>query len=118
MSTITDTTSTTDTPTSRGPARAFLEGCGQALLEPGKFFRERFAHWPLGHALSFGAVLIQAAMFGAVHIVSDLDPSRLATVFPGLLFGVVRAWRGGIGACIVLHALCNLFASTLARGWG
>lgn len=69
-------------------------------------------------ALSFGAVLIQAAMFGAVHIVSDLDPSRLATVFPGLLFGVVRAWRGGIGACIVLHALCNLFASTLARGWG
>lgn len=70
-----------------------------------------------GIELSAPALVLQAAMFGAVHIVSDFDPGRLATFFPGLLFGAVRSWRGGVGACIVLHALCNLFASTLSRGW-
>lgn len=67
--------------------------------------------------LSIVAILAQAALFGAVHIVSDWQPGRLAVFFPGILFGVVRSWRGGVGACIVLHALCNLTASTLDRGW-
>ncbi len=50
-----DTTTTTDIPT-KGPIKSFLEACGQALLEPGKFFRERFSHWTLGQSLSFGVV--------------------------------------------------------------
>ena len=42
---------------------------------------------------------------------------ELATFFPGLLFGWLRARRDGIGAAVVLHALSNLFAETLVRGW-
>ncbi|MCC6875407.1 MAG: CPBP family intramembrane metalloprotease, partial [Sandaracinaceae bacterium] len=37
--------------------------------------------------------------------------------FPGLLFGWMRARRGGIGAALVLHALSNVLADVLERGW-
>ena len=34
-----------------------------------------------------------------------------------LLFGLIRARRGGIGAALVFHALCNLLSEVLTRGW-
>jgi membrane protease YdiL (CAAX protease family) len=34
-----------------------------------------------------------------------------------LLFGWVRAWRGGVGAAIALHAMSNLYSEILARSW-
>ncbi|HEV8550364.1 MAG TPA: CPBP family glutamic-type intramembrane protease, partial [Polyangiaceae bacterium] len=37
---------------------------------------------------------------------------------PALLFGWLRARTRGIGASVALHALCNLFASYLARSYG
>jgi membrane protease YdiL (CAAX protease family) len=37
--------------------------------------------------------------------------------FPALLFGWVRAWRGGIGAALALHASSNLYSEILARSW-
>lgn len=71
----------------------------------------------LGVTVSPVALVVQAALFAIVHYVVDFAPARLAVFFPGLLFGWLRAWRGGIGACILLHALSNVYADLLMRGW-
>lgn len=78
--------------------------------------------WPrrhrlLGVALSPAAWLTQAALFALMHFAMDLAVVRLAVFFPGLLFGWVRAWRGGIGASAALHAMSNLYSDILVRGW-
>jgi membrane protease YdiL (CAAX protease family) len=70
-----------------------------------------------GAEVSLPALVLQAALFALVHFVVDLDPQRLAVFFPGLLFGWLRAWRRGIGASILLHALSNLYADVLIRSW-
>ena len=56
-------------------------------------------------------------LFAAVHFVAIHHPARLAVFFPGLLFGVLRAWRGGVGAAIVFHALSKVYSDLLVRGW-
>ncbi len=71
----------------------------------------------LGVELSVPALLAQAALFALIHFVVDGDPRRLAVFFPALLFGWVRAWRRGIGASLTLHALSNVLAKILIRGW-
>lgn len=78
--------------------------------------------WPrrvrlLGAPVSLGAWLLQAALFALLHFVVDYNPARLAVFFPALLFGWVRALRGGIGAAIFVHAACNLLSDLLIRGW-
>jgi membrane protease YdiL (CAAX protease family) len=60
----------------------------------------------LGAPVGPGFVATQA-LFAAGHLVT-LDPWRLATYFPGLLFGWLRARTGGVAAPIVAHALSNL----------
>jgi membrane protease YdiL (CAAX protease family) len=71
----------------------------------------------LGAMLSPRAWLLQAALFALIHFAVDLNPARLAVFFPALLFGWLRALRGGIGAPAALHALCNLFSDVLVRSW-
>jgi membrane protease YdiL (CAAX protease family) len=44
--------------------------------------------------------------------------ARLAVFFPALLFGWLRARTGGIGASVLFHASCNLYALLLGRGYG
>ena len=46
-------------------------------------------------------------LFAAGHLVT-FQPWRLATFFPGLLFGWLRARTGGVVAPVVAHALSNL----------
>jgi hypothetical protein len=70
-----------------------------------------------GIAFPIIAIAVQAVLFAAVHYAVDLNPIRLAVFFPALLFGSLRAWRGGIGAALVFHALCNLVSDILVRGW-
>lgn len=65
----------------------------------------------LGARLGSGFLLTQA-LFAAGHLVV-LEPWRLGTFFPGLLFGWLRERTGGIAAPVVLHALANLFLATL-----
>ena len=57
------------------------------------------------------------ALFAAIHFVVEPHPARLAVFFPALLFGWARAWRGGIGAALALHAMSNLYSEILARSW-
>ena len=44
-------------------------------------------------------------------------PARLAVFFPGLLFGWIRAWRGGMGAAMAVHAASNIWSEILLSGW-
>ena len=87
------------------------------------YFQTRLSDvWPrqvrvLGVSTPLYAWLMQAFGFGLLHALVDLNPARLVVFFPGLLFGWLRAWRGGIGAAIVVHALSNFYAETLVRGW-
>jgi membrane protease YdiL (CAAX protease family) len=78
--------------------------------------------WPatrklLGANVSVPALLAQAALFAIVHLATEPSLDKLAVFFPGLLFGWMRARRGGIGAAIVFHALSNVLAEILVRGW-
>jgi membrane protease YdiL (CAAX protease family) len=65
----------------------------------------------LGARLGAGFLWTQA-LFALGHLVV-LQPWRLGTFFPGLLFGWLRERTGGLAAPIVLHALSNLFIATL-----
>ena len=71
----------------------------------------------LGASLNVKVIVVQSALFALVHIATGLQVDRLATFFPGLVFGWMRAKRGGIGASLVFHALCNILADFLVRGW-
>jgi membrane protease YdiL (CAAX protease family) len=95
------------------PEEALFRGYFQGRLS------ERFPRRVrvVGASLSLPALLLQAVLFGLIHFAVDLDPARLAVFFPALLFGWLRDLRGGIGAALVLHALCNLFSDVLVRGW-
>ena len=65
----------------------------------------------LGARLGAGFLWTQV-LFAVGHLVV-LQPWRLATFFPGLLFGWVRARTGSVAAPIVVHALSNVFIRTL-----
>ena len=64
------------------------------------------------------AIVVQAALFALMHLLSfEGNPLRLLVFFPGLLFGLVRQWRGGLGAAIILHWLSNLVGLLLHTGF-
>jgi hypothetical protein len=65
----------------------------------------------LGAPLGPGFLATQA-LFAAGHL-ATLQPWRLGTFFPGLLFGWLRERTGGLAAPVVLHALSNLFLRVL-----
>lgn len=95
------------------PEEALFRGYVQSRLGEGLGRVRRV----LGAELSVPAWLLQAALFALLHFVVEPYPARLAVFFPALLFGWLRARRGGIGASAVLHALCNLLSDVLARSW-
>jgi membrane protease YdiL (CAAX protease family) len=65
----------------------------------------------LGARLGKGFLATQA-LFALGHLVV-LQPWRLATFFPGLLFGWLRARTGDVAAGVWFHALSNLFIALL-----
>ena len=96
------------------PEEAFFRGYLQTALE---------TTWPRRRVRLLGAELgagwvVSAAIFAIGHFLTVPSPARLAVFFPALAFGWLRARTGGIGASFLFHALCNLFASWLARGYG
>jgi membrane protease YdiL (CAAX protease family) len=65
----------------------------------------------LGAALGAG-FLSTHVLFALGHLVV-FQVWRLATFFPGLLFGWLRARTGNIAASVVVHALSNVFIQIL-----
>ena len=95
------------------PEEAFFRGYLQTALSDAAPRRVRV----LGVELAPAAWVVQAALFALVHLMVEPHPARLAVFFPGLLFGWVRSWRGGIGAAMALHAMSNLYSEILSRSW-
>ncbi|MFO0681368.1 MAG: MrtC family glutamic-type intramembrane protease [Sandaracinus sp.] len=95
------------------PEEALFRGYVQTRLGDHFFTRWRI----LGTEVVVGAWILQAALFALVHLATGPDVQKLATFFPGLLFGWLRARRGGIGAGIVMHAASNVLAEVLVTGW-
>src|SRR5690606_22363527 len=62
-------------------------------------------------------LLLQAALFAVLDVAWIPSPERLAVFFPALVVGWLGAWRGGIGAARVFHAMCNVLAMVLEHGW-
>jgi membrane protease YdiL (CAAX protease family) len=58
-----------------------------------------------------------AALFALGHIVTDMNPNRLATFFPALVFGVIKERRGSLIGCVLFHALCNIFSDIVVWGF-
>jgi membrane protease YdiL (CAAX protease family) len=68
--------------------------------------------------LTFGwHIPAAAALFALGHFVTDLNPNRLATFFPALVFGIIRERRGSLIGCILFHALCNIFSDLVVWGF-
>ncbi len=65
----------------------------------------------LGADLGRGFLATQA-LFALGHLVR-LQPWRLGTFFPGLLFGWLRARTGDLAAPVLVHALSNLLIAVL-----
>jgi membrane protease YdiL (CAAX protease family) len=94
------------------PEEAFYRGYLQTSLE-----RElNKSVNVLGTRLSWGIVL-SSAIFAVGHLLTELNPARLAVFFPSLVFGFLRARTRGIGASVLFHALCNLFSAYLIRSY-
>ncbi|MCL2824278.1 MAG: MrtC family glutamic-type intramembrane protease [Polyangiaceae bacterium] len=102
------------------PEEAFYRGYLQSSLD------SAWASKPGGpkrHINLLGAQIgwstpVTCAVFAIGHFITEPNPQRLAVFFPSLLFCWLRSRTGGIGAAVILHALANLFSSTLGRGYG
>ena len=95
------------------PEEAFFRGFVQTRLTDAAPRTVRL----LGADVSLAALVGQAALFALVHFVVDLQPGRLAVFFPGLVFGWLRARRGGIGAGVWMHAASNFWSAVLQASW-
>jgi membrane protease YdiL (CAAX protease family) len=99
------------------PEEALFRGYVQTRLTDAWPARTPVGTKLLGADVSLPALVTQAALFAIVHLATEPSLDKLAVFFPGLLFGWMRARRGGIGAAIVFHALSNVLAEILVRGW-
>lgn len=54
-------------------------------------------------------VALTSLLFALTHVLAEPGIGRAAVFFPSLLFGAVRIARGGVGAAVALHTICNLF---------
>jgi membrane protease YdiL (CAAX protease family) len=95
------------------PEEAFYRGYLQTRLDEAWPARVRVLGTAVGPGLA-----VTSLVFALGHVATELHPSRLSVFFPSLLFGWMRTRRGGVGAPAAFHALCNLFASYLARSYG
>ncbi|MDF3066751.1 MAG: hypothetical protein K0R38_2352 [Polyangiaceae bacterium] len=94
------------------PEEAFYRGYLQTTLE-----RELDKSVTIfGTRVGWGIVLT-SAIFAVGHLLTELNPARLAVFFPSLVFGILRARTGGIGASVLFHAMCNLFSAYLIRSY-
>jgi membrane protease YdiL (CAAX protease family) len=94
------------------PEEAFYRGYLQTSLERdlGKTVTV------LGARIGWGLVLT-SAIFALGHLLTELNPARLAVFFPSLVFGFLRARTKGIGASVTFHAMCNLFSAYLLHSY-
>ncbi|MFO0547808.1 MAG: MrtC family glutamic-type intramembrane protease [Polyangiaceae bacterium] len=94
------------------PEEAFFRGFVQTRLKAWLPRSFRVAGLPIG-----SAIVATSAIFAVGHLLTVPNAARLAVFFPSLLFGALRERENGIGAGLLLHALCNLLSSSVAHGY-
>jgi membrane protease YdiL (CAAX protease family) len=95
------------------PEETFYRGYLQSALD--EVYKPRWR--VLGAELGPG-LLLTSALFALGHLCTEFNAARLAVFFPSLVFGYLRARTRGVGAGLLFHALCNLFASYLGQSYG
>ncbi len=93
------------------PEEAFYRGYMQTRLDG--IFTKRVNI--LGAQVGW-SVVITAAFFAVGHLIEPRF-DKLATFFPGLVFGWLRARTGSIGGALIFHAFCNIWAQFLRYGY-
>ncbi len=96
------------------PEEAFYRGYLQTAL--GRALHEETQ----GAVTLFGvrigwSIVLTSAIFAVGHLLTELNPARLAVFFPSLVFGLLRVRTRGIGASVLFHTMCNLFSAYLLR---
>jgi len=92
------------------PEELFFRGYLLRRLEEAYPPRRRVLGGGIGVAL-----VLSSLLFGLSHVLFDLNPLRMATFFPGLVFGWLRSATGSIGAGAIVHAASNLYIAFLHR---
>lgn len=95
------------------PEEAFYRGYLQTSLD--RHLGKRFSI--LGTRFGL-ALVLTSIVFALGHLLTRFDAARLAVFFPSLVFGLLRARSGGIGAAVLFHALCNLYSGYLLESYG
>jgi membrane protease YdiL (CAAX protease family) len=95
------------------PEEAFYRGYLQSALDDAWAPRLRVLGAQIGPS-----ILVTSAIFALGHLATEYNPNRLGVFFPSLLFGWLRARTGGIGASVVFHAMCNVFAEYISTSYG
>lgn len=89
---------------------------GEEFFYRGYVYARLAEQWPPRTRLlgvPFGrAQWAQAALFAVGHLLTPA-PFRLATFFPGLLFGWMAARQGRVLPAVIVHAASNLLIATL-----
>jgi membrane protease YdiL (CAAX protease family) len=94
------------------PEEAFYRGYLQTALDKSLPQRISILGARVGPALP-----LTSAIFALGHLLTDVNPARLAVFFPSLVFGFLRARTGGIGSALVFHAMCNVFSWYLLESY-
>ncbi len=98
------------------PEEAFYRGYLQTALAKALHEETQGAVSVLGMRIGWSIVLT-SAIFALGHLLTELNPTRLAVFFPSLVFGLLRTRTRGIGSSVLFHALCNLFSAYLVRSY-
>ena len=84
--------------------RGYLQGRFEGYAKR-SFIGARTAFWL--------PIVVTAFLFALAHVAVDLDPTRMAVFFPGLLFGWLRARTGTLIAPILSHGCANVLSMLL-----
>ena len=87
------------------PEELFFRGYLQSRMAQLWPAQKRLFGTPVGMAL-----LMSSVVFGLAHFVGEYRIDRLATFFPGLVFGFLRTRTGRLLAPVSYHAFCNLLS--------
>ncbi|MCZ7582694.1 MAG: myxosortase family intramembrane protease [Deltaproteobacteria bacterium] len=90
------------------PEEIFFRGYLQSRLTAALPSGPRYLGVGLGVPL-----VLPAFLFAAAHFFMDPAPARLATFFPGLLFGYLRERTGAVWAGVAVHAAANVVVFAL-----
>lgn len=90
------------------PEEIFYRGFLQSALI------RRFPHHRsfFGHA-SLSAIVLTNLIFAIGHVASTLNPTRMLTFFPGLVFSYLVVRNKSLLAAILFHAACNIVGQIL-----